>query len=148
MKKLFITALIAVAIGASAFANPSTVSTKVQNNFRIDFKSAESVTWKMGDSFVKATFILDEKEYTAFYNFDGDLIGYSKKFAFDKLPKNALETVAKKYPFPPNKLTECIEYTNADGERNYFISFERSSQILVVEVSLSGDVSEYKNLQK
>ncbi len=148
MKKLFITALIAVAIGTSAFANPTTVSTKVLNSFTTDFKGAENVNWKISSDFVKASFVFEEKEYTAFYNFDGDLLGYSRSFAFNKLPKRAIETIAAKYPYPPYKLTECIEYTNADGEKNYFISFEKSLQILVVQVSLNGEVSEFQKIQK
>ncbi len=150
MKKLFITALIAVAIGTSAFADPnsSAVNKKVLNSFTNDFRGAENVNWKINANFIKASFVYDEKEYDAFYSKDGDIIGYSRAFTFNKLPKKALETIAKKYPYPPYKLTECIEYTNADGEKNYFISFEKSSRLLVLQVYLTGEVSEFQKLQK
>jgi len=150
MKKLFITALIAVAIGTSAFADPNTsaVNSKVLNSFSNEFKGAENISWKITSNFIKASFVYDEKSYDAFYTADGDLIGTSSEFNFAKLPKKAIAAIAQKFPYPPYKLKECIEYTNADGEKNYFISFERSSQLLVLQVSLNGEVSEFQKNQK
>jgi len=150
MKKLFITALIAVAIGTSAFADPNTsaVNSKVLNNFSNEFRGSENVSWKISSNFIKASFVYDEKAYEAFYNVDGDLIGTSSEFNFAKLPKKAIATIAKQYPYPPYKLNECIEYTNADGEKNYFVSFEKSAQLVVLQVSLTGEVSEFQQKLK
>ena len=150
MKKLFITALIAVAIGTSAFADPNTsaVNSKVLNNFSNEFKGAVNVNWKISSNFIKASFVYDEKVTDAFYSGDGDLIGTSREFNFAKLPKKAIANIAEKYPYPPYKLKECIEYINAEGEKNYFVSFEKSSQLVVLQVSLSGEVIEFQQKLK
>ena len=150
MKKLFITTLIAVAIGTSAFADPNTsaVNRKVLNNFSNEFIGAKNISWKISSDFIKASFVYDEKVIDAFYTADGDLIGRSCEFNFAKLPKKAIASIAEKYPYPPYKLKECIEYTNADGEKNYFVSFEKSSQLVVLQVSLTGEVSEFQQKLK
>lgn len=144
MKKLFFTALIAVAIGTSAFADPNTVSHKVLNHFASEFTDAENVNWKVTNQFVEATFIMEGKKMQAFYNPEGEIIGTSQSFAFDKLPKQALKTLAKKYPFPPYQLEECILFTDGEGQSKYFVSFESAKQKLVLEVSSLGSVSEFK----
>ena len=144
MKKFIITALIAVAIGTSAFADPSTINRKVLNHFASEFSDAENVNWKVTTQFAEATFVLDGKKMQAFYNPEGEMIGTSETFAFNKLPKQALKTIAKKYPFPPYQLDECILFTNGDGESKYFVSFQTTKEKLVVEVSALGGVSEFK----
>lgn len=143
MKKFLITALIAVAIGTSAFANPTTINHKVLNHFTSEFTDAKNVNWKVTGQFVEATFMIDGKKMQAFYNTEGEMIGTSQTFAFDKLPKQALKTIANKYPFPPYKLEDCILFTNGEGESKYFVSFETSKEKLVIEISVSGGISEF-----
>ena len=147
MKKLFIAAIIAVFVGTSAFADPTTINHNVLTSFSSDFRGAENVNWKMTDQFVKASFTYDEREYQAFYNFEGDLLGTSRVFAYDKLPKNALETIATKYPYPPYKLKECIQYTNVNADKNYYLSFEKGTETLVLQISMEGNVTEFKKIQ-
>ncbi|MDE3143049.1 MAG: hypothetical protein KGL19_02760 [Bacteroidota bacterium] len=141
MKKLFIAVLFVAAIGTSAFANPTTVNYKILNSFGTDFKGAENVSWKVTSEFVKASFVYENTKLNAFYNLDGELIGTSKTFELNKLPKKALETITKKYPYPPYKLGECIEMTYPDGEKNYFLSFEINNETLVIQVSRAGEIS-------
>ncbi len=148
MKKLFIAVLLVAAIGTSAFANPTTVNYKILNSFGTDFKGAENVSWKINKDFVKASFTYDETQIDAFYNIDGEFIGTSKQFELNKLPKKGLETITKKYPYPPYKLIESIELTYADGDKGYFISFEKNNETLVLQVSTSGEVSVFQKTVK
>ena len=153
MKKLIIAAFIAVAITGSAFAKPTettteTVSYRVLNSFKADFADAENVSWKIDKDFVKASFILENEKMEAFYNNDGELIATSKAIAFDKLPKKALKTITTKYPFPPYSLEECIELTNAAGVTNYYVNLKKGSEKLPLEMTKTGDVSEFKKGSK
>ncbi len=148
MKKLFIAVLFVTAIGTSAFANPTTVNYKILNSFGTDFKGAENVSWKVTSEFVKASFVYENTKLNAFYNLDGELIGTSKTFELNKLPKKALETITKKYPYPPYKLGECIEMTYPDGEKNYFLSFEINNETLVIQVSRAGEISVFQKTGK
>lgn len=143
MKKLILTAIIAVAIATSSFADPNTINNNVLRSFNQEFKGAENVNWKIRNQFVKVSFVLNKKQTEAFFNFEGDLIATSKTIAFDKLPGNALETITTKYPFPPYVLNECILFTNAEGEQNYFVSFHNAAETIVLKVSMNGIVTEF-----
>ena len=67
MKKLFITALAAIAIGTSAFAGPSSANVKINEHFMASFSKAKNVSWKSSDRFEKASFILNNEQVDAFY---------------------------------------------------------------------------------
>jgi hypothetical protein len=147
MKKMIIAALIAVTLTNSSFAaDASKVSTVVMNTFISTYGDVENVKWTIGSSFYKATFTIEEQKQEAFYNFDGKEIATSKPFAFDKLPKNALRKITAKYPFPPYRLKECIEFIDADNEKNYFISLELDSkEKLILKVTPLGSISIFQS---
>lgn len=144
MKKLILAALIAVSITTSAFADV-TVNAKITENFQTEFYDATNVVWTVSNNFAKAVFTVEGEKMEAFYNLDGSTIGVSKTLALDKLPKNALKTITKKYPFPPYVLKECIEFTNADGEKKFYVSLEEAKTKLILEVSATGAVDIFKN---
>jgi hypothetical protein len=144
MKKLFIATLITVSIATSAFADPTTVNRKVLTHFTNEFTDAKNVNWKVTSQFVEAIFLIEGKKMQAFYNTDGDIIGRSQSFAFNKLPKPALKEIIKKYPFPTYQLQECILFTNCEGDNKYFVSFNTAKEKLVFEISVLGGINEFK----
>lgn len=148
MKKLFITALAAIAIGTSAFAAPASVSKYVTANFAASFAKAKNVTWKSNEQFDMVSFVIDNEQLNAFYGTDGELIGTSKTFAFDKLPKAALETITTKYTFPDYQLQDCIEFVNSANEKNYYVSFGKKNESVVLEINRSGIVSVFSKTKK
>ncbi len=141
MKKLFITALVAIALGTSAFAAPSTISNKVSNHFTNSFSKASNITWTITEDFNKASFIMNNEKIEVFYDGFGDLIGTSKSIQFDKLPKQAIETLTTEYTFPEYHVLECIEFVNADKEQNYYVSMEKDNATIVLKISQKGTVS-------
>jgi hypothetical protein len=148
MKKLFILALIAIATGTSAFAGPTTISTKVTEHFAASFKNAKNVEWKVSDNFDRVSFILNGEKVQAFYDGDGDLIGTSKTYALDKLPKSALETITTKYTFPEYQVKECIEFVNSSNEKNYYVSMDKKNETVVLEITKGGMVSVFARTKK
>jgi hypothetical protein len=148
MKKLFITALAAIAIGTSAFAGPSSISSRVSEHFTAAFSKAQNVSWKSSEKFDKVSFVLNNEKVDAFYDTDGDLIGTSKTFALDKLPKSALETITTKYTYPEYQLKDCIEFINATNEKNYYVSFDKKNETVVLEITKSGIVSVFSKTRK
>ena len=97
MKKLFITALFAVAISVSSFANVTNVNLMVMNHFSADFRGAENVNWTVTSKFTKAVFELDDKKMEAFYSTNGEFMGVSTAIHFSKLPKKAIKNLAIQY---------------------------------------------------
>jgi hypothetical protein len=101
------------------------------------------VEWTVASSFTKASFVLDGEKMEAFYSLDGAEIGVSKTIALEKLPENALRNITQKYPFPPYKLKECIQFTT-DKETVYYVSLEEETTKLILEISASGFVDVFK----
>jgi len=143
MKKKFLVIAVVIMLTKTAFADENNISFSIINSFKTNFTSAKNVNWKLANDYVKASFEINGINKVAIYNYEGELIATSNKFEFNNLPQNAIETIAKKYPFPPYKLKDCIELVEADNEKNYFASFETAKETLVLKISLSGKVSTF-----
>jgi hypothetical protein len=148
MKKILMLALIAIATGTTAFAGPRTISTKVTEHFSAAFKNAKDVSWNANDRFDKVSFLLGGEKVDAFYDVEGDLIGTMKTVSLEKLPKSALEVITTKYTFPDHQLKDCIEFTNSGNEKNYYVSFEKANETLVLEITHAGRVSVFTRTKK
>lgn len=148
MKKLIILAFIAIATGTSAFAGTNAATTKVNEHFAASFSKARNVSWKSDSRFEKVSFEMGNEKVNAFYDTDGDLIGTSKNISFDKLPKASLETITTKYTFPEYQVKDVMEFTNASNEKNYYVSFQKGKESLVLEITKSGIVSVFAGNKK
>ncbi len=148
MKKFFTAALFVCAITLSAFASPRTISTKVNEHFVASFGKAKNVSWKTDGRFDKVSFQLGNEKVNAFYDVDGELIGTSKDLAFDKLPKAGLETITTKYTFPEYQVKHCMEFTNASNEKNFYVSFDKAGETIVLEITKIGMVSVFSKTVK
>lgn len=148
MKKLFTLALAAIAIGTSAFAGPASISSKVNEHFTASFSKAKNVSWNSSERFDKVSFMLNNEKVFAFYDTDGELIGTSRTMAFDKLPKSALENITSKYLYPEYQLKDCIEFTTAFNEKNYYVSMDRKNETVVLEITKGGAVSVFARNRK
>jgi hypothetical protein len=143
MKKFLIACLIVVSFATTAFAsNNTTVSSKAAAHLKTKYSAAKNVSWTINDDFVKASFTVDNEKIDVYYSEYGDLIGSTRTMAFDKLPKSALEVLTTEYTFPDYELTDCIEYTDADNNKNYFVSFDINTERIILSVSASGSVAQ------
>ncbi len=141
MKKLFITAMFAIAIVTSSFANSEIIKTKTAIEINKAIK-AGVVSLKVTDNFKKATLVIEGERIEMFYAIDGSLIGISKTFAYDKLPKSAIKSLATDYAYPSYDLKECIVFENTHNEINYYVSLLKDNELVVVKISEFGSVSE------
>jgi opacity protein-like surface antigen len=141
MKKLFIAALMIAAVGSSAFAaDASKISYKVKTNFEVQFAEAENVHWTLGPDFSKATFQLNEETLEAFYNQNGELLGYSRKIDFKKLPAKAIQKIRKNYT--DYTITDSIEFNEENGKK-YYVSLENGNRKQILGISVYGEVTPY-----
>jgi hypothetical protein len=147
MKKLLFSALIAVSLVSSAFAasgENKKVSLHTIKAFESKFYEAENVTWKVNETFVKATFVLNHVTTEAFYSPSGEFIGTSQAIALDKIPTVAKRAIAKKYA--DYYVMEAIKFDSVD-ETAYFVSVENEKKSIVLKV-LNYSVSIYKTTNK
>ncbi len=139
MRKLFISALLALSLGTSAFATgENKVNFSVQNSFQGQFKDASNVEWSTGKGYAKATFVQNNEKIEAFYNLDGEMIGTSRTAHLDKLPTNAKRAFAKK--FEGYTVKEAIRFEGTE-ESAYFISAENEKGSVILKVEDNGSVS-------
>lgn len=135
---------MAVSFATSAFASPNEkISSQATTHFESNFSAATDVSWTVTDNFEKASFTLTDAKMDAYYDANGDLVGTSKMMAFDKLPKSAITQLTTEYTFPDYQLTDCIEFTDADNHKNYFVSFANGNENVILSISAGGLVSPY-----
>lgn len=141
MKKILLTAFIAVALISSAFASPAKeVNYFVSNSFKRNFPDVTNVLWDITPSYAKAAFVFRGVRTEAFYKLDGNLIGTSSAVSLDDLPISAKRSFAKKYGSYTVK--EAIKF-EGDDETAYFISAETEKQKVVLKVN-DNNISVYK----
>jgi hypothetical protein len=145
MKNLLFAAMITLFIGTTAFAAPKDAPYKYIIALKKAYQQSNQITWTKHDSYQKASLVIAGVSTEMFYNLDGDLIGTSKTFAYDKLPKNALNQMAIKYAYPEYELVKCIEFVNADNETSYYLSLNGLNEDLYLQISEKGQISELSN---
>src|SRR4051812_2809779 len=145
MKKLLFTALLAVAIGASAFASGKEVSIAAINNFKATFKYASDIKWTAADNYVKASFVYNNTRTEALYTPEGEFIGTNVGVSLDELPVKAKRSFARK--FGSYTVKEAIRFEGND-ENAYFISAENEKENVVLKVQDAGQVSVVKSTKK
>ncbi len=141
MKKILLTAIIAVSLISSAFASPGKeVNYFVSNSFTEHYGDVEDVKWDVTSAYAKATFVLNNVETEAFYKLDGDFIGTTQAIAIEDLPIAAKRNFAKKYGSYIVK--EAIKFIGND-ETAYYISAENEKHSVVLNATNAG-ISVYK----
>lgn len=79
------------------------------------------------------------------YDLHGDLIGTSKNISLEKLPVSAKRVLANKYD--GYTIKEVIHFEGVD-EGAYYISAEKEKESVILKVSDSNSVSEFKKERK
>ena len=142
MKKLFISALLAITVALSSFAaEGNKVSFAARNNFTAQFRHASDVQWTSAENYTKATFIWNNVRTEALYTPEGEFIGTNQAITLEELPVNAKRAFAKKYGSYTVK--EAIRFEGAQ-ESAYYISATNEKGSVILKVEDSGFISTVK----
>jgi hypothetical protein len=136
------------------------VSELAKSNFVVDFGNIPNVKWKRDDAYDMAVFTRNGKEMSAFYDFNGKLVGTTRQVSYTDIPAKAREDISKKYKdyiveavtfFEDNQANETdmilygMQFDDAD---NYFVELaKKGAKRIVLEVSPAGDVSYFTELK-
>ena len=131
MKKLIITALLAVLISTSAFATDTKINNIAAANFKMDFKKVSQVQWNYYGNTASATFEQDGEIMKAYYNAEGKLYGTSRTVNVKDLAVSVKRGLAKSYG--DYTVTEAIRFDGLE-ETAYFITAENTSETVVLKV--------------
>jgi hypothetical protein len=143
MKKFLTIVFIAVLFVTNVSASGhQKVSNKAITHLAANYSTAKDVSWTVSDNFEKASFTAGNEKVDVFYDGYGELVGSAKTMAFDKLPKSALAILTTEYTFPDYQLTDCIEYTDADDNKSFYVSFGTNEERIILSVSASGYVTQ------
>lgn len=140
MKKIILTLAIAFSSFA-VFANETKVSTAVLNAFNTEFANATEVNWTSGAGFYKASFVYNTQHVTAFYSFEGEMMGMARNISSLDLPMN-LQTSLKK-DYGSRWISELFELSNAEGT-SYYITLEQADSKITLKSVNGGSWSVYK----
>ncbi len=158
MKKVFLTAAIAVTLFTGAFADGTIKVTKasyqLQNQLAAEFAGAENVTWSPTTVGQKADFEVDGSKMSAFFDNQGQYIGYTEDVTFRKLPSSAKKQIAEQYKgymvsevlkFQPNETLSPYERMFASpGTASYFVNLKSDKEEVLLKVTSQAEVSIYK----
>jgi hypothetical protein len=144
MKKIILTIAIAVC-SLAVFANETNVNASVLNTFSKDFAGATEVNWTSSSQFYKASFVYNAQHVTAFYSFDGEMLGLARNISSLDLPMH-LQTSLKK-DYGGRWISELFELSNAEGT-SYYITLEQADSKLILKSEDGSSWSVYKKAVK
>ncbi|MEO6313585.1 MAG: hypothetical protein ABIU63_04450 [Chitinophagaceae bacterium] len=136
MKKM-ITAVVlsTVLLVNAAFANKiDNVNYKVENAFNQEFAQAKDVNWGKTDNYYKAGFKMNSEVMTAYFTFDGELMGVVHNMLSTQLPINLQTSLRKDYD--NYWITELFEFSKPDSN-GYFVTLQNADQSITLQ-SLDG----------
>lgn len=144
MKKIILTLAIAITTIA-AFASEENVNAVVLKSFTKEFAGAENVNWTTGKSSYKASFVLNSQHVTAYYNFEGQLMGLTRNISSLDLPLGLQTNLKKNYD--QYWISDLFEVSNEEGT-NYYITLEKANETLVLDATSGGKWNVYKRISK
>ena len=128
-------------------------------SFHTDFPGIEPMQWKWIDNYDEATFTKDRKTMSAFYDWDGKLVGTTEHKTFADLPLDAQKYIDQKYKeytpkavifYDDNEFNETnmvmYNYEFSD-EDSYFVELQKGNDNIVLHVKMNGDVLYYTSLK-
>lgn len=136
-----------------------TVSSEAKNNFLSDFGNIPNVKWERTVNFDEAIFTKDGKQMTAYYDFEGNLVGTTSIKMFADLPAKAQTEIKSKYKdysigpvifFDDNELNTTdmsLWNTQFEDQDNYFVELIKGTDRMIVQVHPTGEIDFFTSLK-
>ena len=138
MKKriLFIAMMIVFGAGTMFANSVEVVNEKVLSSFQKKYGSAKEVKWQKGDQYLKATFVLNEKVYFAYYSEDGEKLALVRNLTTFELPMTLQDELKESYP--QYWISDLFEI-NGKEDAAYYVTVENAdAKITLKSIGMSG----------
>ena len=147
MKKILLTTASFLTMGlAAVFAQKSkSTDSYLQASFNEHFKNAKDVSWKLTKNYSEATFTIDNKQLTAFYNGDNQAFAVSRNISTDQLPLALLGDLKRNYS--KYWITGLFELS-IEGHSQYYITVENADGAKTMKADESGQWVTYNPAEK
>jgi hypothetical protein len=138
--------------------NGNDVNVLAKNSFISDFGNIPEVKWHRADYFDEARFIKNGTLTTAYYDFEGTLVGTTQAKTFADIPTAAQNEIKTRYRdysigsvifYDDNELnaTDMVLYgMQFDDMDNYFVELSKGTSKIVLRVDEKGIVTFFKDL--
>jgi hypothetical protein len=125
MKKIIITTVLFLAVGFSTlFAQSNNrESSYLQASFREQIPAAGDISWKQGKNYTEATYTIDNKQLTFYYDADNKLFAVSRNITSDQLPLFLLGDIKRNYS---NYWITGLFELSIDNHSNYYLTLENA----------------------
>lgn len=133
-------------VSNSKTVNSENVITSVTKSFNAKFANAADVSWKQNDDLYFARFVLNDKNFTAAYSDQGEMIALSRMLLTDQLPLVVLASLEEKYQEYklPTNVTEIV----MQGSTSYYLTVEGKTHFLQLKCSPEGSINVDKKMKK
>lgn len=147
MKRLLFTLAAAfLLIGMSSFrSNDDGVAPAALQSFQSSFKSATEVSWSVSNDHYKANFALNGQYVTAYYAFDGKLMGLTRNISSTQLPISLQASLKKDHD--GYWISNLFEMANEEGT-SYFITLENADSQVILKGSANEDWYTFRKQRK
>jgi hypothetical protein len=130
-----------------------------REQFAQDFGNIRDARWARSAYYDEATFTKDGQVWTAYYDYDSKLVGTTTHKTFGDIPLKAQNYINQKYGdyskgvvvfFDDNEAspTDMIMYDQQFQDAdNYFVELKKDNRKIVLQVTMEGDVTFFKQLK-
>ena len=134
------------------------VSSMARGSFAADFGNVPDVKWKRNGPFDEAMFTKDGKQMTAYYDYEGNLVGATRLAAFSELPARGQKEINRRYReytvgpviwFEDNETntTDMVLYgIQFDDADTWLVELTKGDSRIVVQVDKAGETSYFQKL--
>lgn len=147
MKKIIVGLTLVLGLASfTAFARgEEKVSQETLLNFKKEFKTAENVSWTVGDEIATASFNLNGVRMQAYFDGEGQLLGTARNILFEQLPISVISAINNRFETAP--VYGIVEYTRG-AETFYCMTVETAKHKLEIRATSSGNLSVDKKIKK
>ena len=148
MKKQIVALVLMLTVAfTSAFAaKDDGISQYTVASFKKDFVTATNVSWQVQPVYTKVTFTFNDQVMFAYYSKENnELLAVVRNIPSTQLPIKLFTTLEKQYK--GYWITSLFEIAKGD-ETAYYITLEKSDEVLVLEAKGINEWVVYKKIKK
>jgi hypothetical protein len=130
MKKIFLSAAIAIFTGLAVSAENPEVNAQVLAAFKNQFPAASETEWSTGSEFYKASFVYNNNYVNAYYTPEGEFLATIRNISSVDLPVVLQASLKKNYG--SFWVSELFELSKQDGT-SYSVTLENADEKIVLK---------------
>ena len=130
MKKIFLSAALAIFTGLAVSAENPEVNAQVLAAFKNQFPAASETEWSTGSEYYKASFVYNNNYVNAYYTPEGNFLATIRNISSVDLPVVLQASLKKNYA--SFWVSELFELSKQDGT-SYTVTLENADEKIVLK---------------